>query len=153
MKKLLCFVSIICLIVCLAGCGTAAPDPSPSPTSTPTPSATATPSPTIVPSPEGEVHIDSALVGQWVPVGVDTQGYILFQEDGTMVRFELQQNAAPSIQERRYELLSENTFRIVGENGVATSPFEFEIVNDGNTLNIYDTTSSARIASEFQRIE
>ena len=151
MKKLLCFVSIICLFVCLAGCGAANTDPSPSPTASAT--ATATPTPTIVPSPEGEVHIDSAIVGQWVPVGVDTQGYILFQEDGTIVRFEQQQNAAPSIQERRYELLSENTFRIIGENGVATSPFEFEIVNDGNTLNIYDPTSSVRIASEFQRIE
>ena len=151
MKKFVCFVSMICVIACLAGCSTANTDPSPSPTASPT--ATATPTPTIVPSPEGEVHIDSEIVGQWVPVGVEANGYILFQEDGTMVRFELQQDSGPSIQERRYELLSENTFRIVGENGVATSPFEFEILNDGNTLNIYDTTSSARIASEFQRIE
>ena len=43
---------------------------------------------TATPTPEGGVVIDSPLVGQWVPIGVNGKGYMSFLADGTMVRFE-----------------------------------------------------------------
>lgn len=144
MKKLAIFsvlcVLILCTVFCLSACSSSEEEPSVSPS----------------PSPDAEieeVHIDSPIVGQWVPVGVDGQGYMSFLEDGTIVRFELRNNDSPLIQEQHYKLTGENTFCMVYKNGDVSNDYEFEIINDGKTLNIYDTSSGLRIPSEFYRIE
>ena len=144
---LTCSVLLICISLLLSGCNKGPAQ------STPSPSPTAEATPTVVPEPDGPVHIDSPLVGQWVPVGVQGSGYLLFKEDGSAVRFEMRENAEPLIQQQRYEVLSENTFRMVYPDNTASHAFEFEVVNDGKTLNIYDPTVGIRIPSEFYRID
>lgn len=138
------FTAILLLLLC--GCNK-------QPASTPAPSSSPAAQETATPTPEGGVVIDSPLVGQWVPIGVNGKGYMSFLADGTMVRFEERENAAPLIQEQRYEIMSENTFRMIHNNGSVSHEYEFEVINDGKTLNIYDPTVGIRMASEFYRID
>lgn len=150
MKKriIFCSVLLLCAMFLLGGCNNQTV-----PTESPAPSPAAQATPTVVPEPDGPVHIDSPLVGQWVPVGVQGSGYLLFQEDGTVVRFEVRENADPLIQEQRYEVLNDNTFRMIYPDNTASHAFEFEVINDGKTLNIYDPTVGIRMPSEFYRID
>ena len=74
--------SIVCvfaasLLLLLCSCSQQ-PAPTPAPTSSPSAQET------TAPTPESGVVIDSPLVGQWVPIGVNGKGYMSFLADGTM---------------------------------------------------------------------
>lgn len=99
------------------------------------------------------VNIESPIVGQWIPVGFENEGYMQFYADGTAVKFVQNNNGEPKIYEQKYYLPSENTFKFVYKDGNESDEYRFEVINDGKTLNIYETTNSLNMASEFYRID
>lgn len=98
-----------------------------------------------------EIHVDSPIVGQWVPIGVeDANGYLQFSSDGSMMRFSIDENGEMKIEQQRYYLSAENKFIMIHPKNTLSDEYEFEVVNDGQTLNIYDPVY--HMASEFLRI-
>ena len=146
MKKLLkLFAVVFSIIIVLSSCGNkpegeAVPSPSPE-------------SEASAPSENEAVVIDSGIVGQWVPIGVENaNGYLQFTSDGNMVKFTIDESGNMDYQELKYYLSSENTFRMIKDGSTESYDFEFEISEDGTELGIY-TNSALRIPSKFQRID
>ncbi len=139
-------VFMLALVMILSGCGQSAPE--------------ATPTPTPVADENGYtfdsvIEVDSPIVGQWVPVGIpdpESGGYMQFTSDGKIVQFQLGSKGEMNYNEVRYYLTSENTFRMIRSDNTTSFDLKFEVINDGKTLNVYNTPG-LNIASEFVRID
>lgn len=145
MKKLLkLFAVVFAIMLVLSSCGNAPESeavPSPSPESE-----------SSAPSENEAVVIDSDIVGQWVPVGVEkANGYLQFTSDGNMIKFTIDDSGNMNYQELKYYLSGENTFRMIKDGSTESYDFEFEISEDGTELGIY-TNSALRVPSKFRRI-
>lgn len=138
MKKVISLFAILTLVFMLCACNTTAPSASP----TPTPNADKT-----------NVYIDNPIVGQWIPIGAqDPNGFMLFSEDGKMSRVKIDsKTGAQTVEEQGYYLTSDTTFIMVHPGGTESKEYRFEVINDNQTLNIYDNTYN--MASEFRRID
>lgn len=146
MKRFLkLFAVVFAIMLVLSSCGEAPESeavPSPSPESK-----------SSAPSENEAVVIDSDIVGQWVPVGVEkANGYLQFTSDGNMIKFTIDDSGNMNYQELKYYISSENTFRMIKDDGTNSYDFEFEVSEDGTELGIY-TNSALRIPSKFQRID
>lgn len=147
MKRFLkLFAVVFVIMLVLSSCGEA---PETESEAVPSQSAEAE----AAPSENEAVVIDSPIVGQWVPIGVEnSNGYLQFTNDGNMIKFTIDNSGNMNYQELKYYISSENTFRMIKDDGTNSYDFEFEVSEDGTELGIY-TNSALRIPSKFQRID
>ena len=143
-KKILSIILAAVTAFALLGCNkndNTEPSPSPSP------------SPSTAPAVTEPVNIESEIVGQWVPVGYEKEGYMQFYNDGKAVKVTVSSDGEQKVYEQKYYLASDDTFKLVYKDGKESDAYRFEIINDGKTLNIYETTNSLNMPSEFYRID
>ena len=122
MKLRLIILVILTALVCSSCMWTAAPQNSPEPVL----------KPELPP-----VTIDSKLVGQWIPLGAQTSGYLQFTEDGQMI-FAVEQEGKLDYREMNYRMESESVYRtIYPYEGTEDKLMRFEISEDNTELTVY----------------
>lgn len=157
MKRFTALVAFSLVVLLVSGCYNqsgiiqqSAIVPSPTISAHPSPTAADTP-PTLRTAPPNLGVVENhPILGQWTPVGAKTNGYLLFQQDGIVVRYSLLADMTEEVYEYYYTV-EDNVLTIFPPTtDIEPQPARFEILDGAKTLNIY---YEGTVADQFVKVE